>query len=156
VEHYIREARQSIWDLRSPTLDQIDLACALRDFGNAATVDRNVRFEFTLKGKPGRLAPAVEEQVMRIGQEALTNAVRHAGARLIQMELSYDSDTVRLTVTDDGSGFELGRLVQAPGTHWGVTTMRERAQQIGASLTLTSSPGVGTTIEVIASRSSAA
>jgi ligand-binding sensor domain-containing protein/signal transduction histidine kinase len=152
VEHYIREARQSIWDLRSPTLDQIDLAGALRDFGNAVTLGRDVRFEFTLKGKPGRLAPAVEEQLMRIGQETLTNAVRHSGAHLTQMELSYDSSSLRLRVSDDGCGFDPEQIVQAPGVHWGMTTMRERAAQIGARFILTSRPGVGTTIEVIASR----
>jgi ligand-binding sensor domain-containing protein/signal transduction histidine kinase len=152
VEHYIREARQSIWDLRSPTLDQVDLAGALRDFGNAITADRDMKFEFILKGKPRRAAPVVEEQLMRIGQEALANAVRHSGARSIQMELSYESASLTLKVADDGCGFDPERIVQSPGVHWGVTTMRERAEQIGAQLTVTSDAG-GTTIEAMAPRS---
>jgi hypothetical protein len=103
VEHYIRETRQSIWDLRSPTLEATDLATALKDFGDAAVAGSRVQFQFTSDGQPRRLASHVEEQLLRIGQEAVNNAVRHASATLIRMELSYGRESVRLRVFDDGS-----------------------------------------------------
>jgi signal transduction histidine kinase len=147
VEHYIRETRQSIWDLRSPTLAETDLLTALRDFGEAAVAGSRAQFQFTSEGLPRRLAPRVEEQLLRIGQEAITNAVRHASAQLIRMEVSYGPDSVRLRVFDDGRGFDTDQVFQVHGSHWGVTSMRERAQHIGAEFNLASQPGGGTVVE---------
>jgi signal transduction histidine kinase/ligand-binding sensor domain-containing protein len=154
VERYIREARQSIWDLRSPTLESADLLTALRDFGSAATGGSDVVFEFDVAGKPRRLGPKVEEQLLRIGQEAITNALRHGEPAVIRMELSYAPDSVLLRVSDDGRGFDPEKVVQAREVHWGVAGMQERAQQIGARFHLWSKPGAGTTVEAVASLSS--
>jgi signal transduction histidine kinase len=80
VEEYIREARQSIWDLRSPKLQRLDLPAALREAGERAAGDV-LGFTFTVRGTPHRCAANIEEQLLRIGQEAVMNASRHAHAR---------------------------------------------------------------------------
>ena len=81
VEEYIREARQAIWDLRSPKLEQRNLAAALRDATEHAIDGHDIRVEFAMAESAPRALPRIEEQVLRIGQEAVLNAVHHA-ARL--------------------------------------------------------------------------
>ena len=148
VEEYIREARQSIWDLRSPKLKSQDLVTALRDAGERATATTAVRFALSVKGTPRRLPARVEEQVLRIGQEAVVNAVRHARAGHVTVELDYDQARLVLHVQDDGQGFEPGRVPSSHGSgHYGLTSMRERAEGVGGSLRVDSAPGRGTHIE---------
>jgi signal transduction histidine kinase/ligand-binding sensor domain-containing protein len=149
VEHYICETRQSIWDLRSPTLESADLVTALRQAGETITADKNVQFELTVTGKPYPCDPKVEEQLLRVGREALSNAVRHADPNRVRVDLVYAHDAVRLRVTDDGSGFSPDDPGFNAGTHWGLTSMRERAQQINAQFQLASTPGKGTELELI-------
>ena len=151
VEHYIREARQSIWNLRSPTLEATDLATAVRQFGEIATMHHGIEFRFVTTGPARRLDEDLEEQLLRIGQEAITNAVRHGQPGTIRVELRYSADTVMLNVNDDGHGFDVGAVdARETGEHWGVATMRERAKQIGARFSVQSRPGVGTTVEAAA------
>jgi signal transduction histidine kinase len=155
VEGFIREARQSIWNLRSPALAVHDLPTALREAGDTLTVGTGVRFEIVIVGKPGRFAPRVEEQLLRIGQEAISNAVRHANASVICLELRYTGGSVVLRVLDDGCGFDLAAATAA-GNHWGLKSMQERAEQIGGRLQLLTKPGEGTILETSAPMTSAA
>lgn len=150
VERYIREAQQSIWNLRSPTLERLDLPTALREAGESIVCGKSVRFEFSVNGNPVRCAPRVEEELFRIGQEAVTNAVRHAEARVLHMELSYQDDTVYLRVSDDGRGFDPEDAVRRARGNWGLMFMQERALQIGAQLRLVSRVGGGTRLETVA------
>jgi signal transduction histidine kinase len=144
VEHYICETRQSIWDLRSPALEAADLVTALRTACETITADRGVRFDMTVKGRPFTSPPKVEEQLLRIGREAVSNAVRHADPTCVALEIAYEEDAVKLRVTDDGSGFDIDDPAFATATHWGLASMRERAQQVNADLKITSAPGRGT------------
>ena len=114
VEEYIREARQSIWDLRSLRLAQSDLPNALRQAGKRAIGERPVTLDFTVTGTQHRCAPAVEEQLLLIGQEAVNNAVQHGRATRVDMEIAYDEGHTRLRVSDDGCGFDPGRLNGEP------------------------------------------
>ncbi|MEP7310853.1 MAG: two-component regulator propeller domain-containing protein [Acidobacteriota bacterium] len=148
VEAYIREARQSIWDLRSPVLENHDLATALRDFGKRAAAGTPVRFAATVAGTPRQCSAKVENQLLRIGQEAITNAVRHAAATRIGLELRFDDHSVTLRVSDDGRGFEYECSAQADN-HYGLTTMRERAGELGARFTIDSAAGRGTSVETV-------
>ena len=151
VEEYIREARHSIWNLRTPILETRDLASALRDIGERATVNTPVAFEFKLSGTPSRQLEDVEEQLLRIGQEAVLNAVHHAQAHRIHVELEFGDRSLTLRVTDDGIGFDTRAVLgmSTPGDHYGLVTMKERAEQIGSLLTLTSEKGSGTLLEVV-------
>lgn len=148
LEFYIREARQSIRDLRSPILQSRDLVTALRETGERLTAGR-VAFACDASG-PARRAPArVEEHVLRIAQEAVSNALRHAAPSTIAVHLTYTADSLALRVADDGSGFDPEALLAESDAHWGITSMQERAAQIEGRFRLLSQPGQGTAVELL-------
>jgi signal transduction histidine kinase len=149
VESYIREARQSIWDLRSPVPEARDMVTALREFGKRAVHDTSIRFAATVTGIPYRCTPKIENQLLRIGQEAVTNAVRHASASRIHLDVAFEARSVTLRVTDDGRGFEISQSVVDPEHHYGLTTMRERAEDLDGQFRLVSAAGRGTTVEAV-------
>jgi signal transduction histidine kinase len=149
VEEYIREARRSIWSLRSPALETGDLIDALRDAAARAKAGHDIAFTFEQQGDQRRLSSQIEHQLLRIGQEALLNAVRHSGATAISLRLQYDPDTVSLVISDNGHGFDVARSGEGTTDHYGLMTMHERAEQAGGRLTLTSAPGRGTTVEAV-------
>jgi len=149
VEAYIREARQSIWDLRSPVLETHDLAAALRAFGKRAVAGTPVRFAVTVVGTPRRSSPKVENQLLRIGQEAITNAVRHAQATRIALEVRFDEQAITLRVVDDGRGFEYEYPGREADAHYGLTTMKERAEELGGRFTIRTGAGRGTAVETV-------
>jgi len=151
VEEYILEARQSIANLRSPMLERSDLGTALQKSGESATATHGIRFEFALHGMPRQLDETLAEQFLRIGQEAVSNAVRHGSASTIHMELYFDHTAVRLRVSDDGCGFDPDQPGLGADAHWGIAGMRERAERVGAQLRLISQPGAGTTVEAMVS-----
>jgi signal transduction histidine kinase len=146
VEEQIRETRQSIWKLRAPALDREDLAATLQRTGERLTQHTPTRFRFAVTGRAHRCSSAVEEQLLRIGQEAMTNALRHADAREISLELHYAPETITLSVRDDGVGFEPDAISAAFGLHLGLLGMQERAEQAGGRVSVTSGPGRGTDI----------
>ncbi|HUK33463.1 MAG TPA: ATP-binding protein, partial [Vicinamibacterales bacterium] len=98
---------------------------------------------------PRECPPKVENQLLRIGQEAVTNAVRHSGASRINVELHFDPDAVTLRVSDDGCGFEYREEMHDADNHYGLTSMRERARELGGRLNVVTAIGRGTTIETI-------
>jgi streptogramin lyase len=145
VEAYIRDARTSIWDLRSPLLETRDLPTALQEVGSRAASDHSVQFTSKVVGQQRRVSPKVENHLLRIGQEAITNAVRHANAARIELELHFDETWLSLRVKDDGRGFEVQSVDRRDG-HYGLTSMRERAMEIGAQFTVSSAPETGTEV----------
>src|SRR5262249_50933579 len=144
LEEHIRDARQSIWELRSSGLQRSDLPTALREMGHRATVDTSTRFEFTVSGFARPCPWDVERQLLRIAQEALSNSLRHAQAQNLQVALEYGSDSVRLNVADDGCGFVLDD--EEPPGDCGLAIMRERAEYVGGNCTIVTLPGHGTTV----------
>lgn len=155
VEDYVREARQSIWDLRSSKLERRDLVAALRQAGEHATTGAPIRFEFTVTGTPYQCPPRLEEQLLRIAREAIQNGVLHAKATFIRMHLQYEDQSVRLRVADDGRGFDPLQLGDLEG-HYGLKSMQERAELAGGQLTIVSNRGKGTEIETVMPISSGA
>ena len=149
VEAYIREARQSIWDLRSPILETHDLEAALRAFAKDLIADKPIRFTSVVTGNDDARAPKIDNQLLRIGQEAITNAVRHSGARRIHLEIAFGAETVTLRIDDDGCGFEGERSGTEEDGHYGLTTMKERAEEVGGALTIKTSAGRGTSVEAV-------
>jgi signal transduction histidine kinase len=148
VEEYIREARRSIWDLRATALERQSLPSALREAGARAVADRPVSLDVAVKGTPHSCSPAVEQQLLLICQEALTNAVRHGAPHRIDVELEYGRKEVSVRVSDDGRGFDPARVQYVTG-HYGVTSMHERAEQVRGHLTIASQPGSGTRVEAV-------
>ena len=149
VERYIRETRQSIWDLRSPTLETRSLSAALRACGESIGAGQNVGVEFVVFGQERDLGRDKKEQLLRIGQEAMLNAVRHSQATHLRTEVHYEEDSVTLRVVDDGRGFDLDDPEQKLMNHWGLVGMQERARLIGAQFRVISGPGRGTEVEAV-------
>lgn len=143
----LAEARRSVQALRAPALLDTDLAGALLRLLQQLTAYTTIDATFAVAGTPAPLPSDVEGQLLRIGQEAITNALRHAGARRLQVELRFEAGAVRLQVRDDGVGFA---PAQMRDDRYGLLGMRERAQQLGATLEVTSAPGAGTTVAVFA------
>lgn len=149
VESHIRETRHSIFELRSPMLDGSDLPRAIADYGRRAVSGTATRFTFSVSGTARPAGARLDNALLRIGSEAIGNAVRHAGAAVIHCELRYDTDTVTLRVTDDGRGFDAQTgAAHGPG-HFGLTTMRERAEAMRGRFEVVSSHGRGTQVSVI-------
>jgi signal transduction histidine kinase len=147
IADYIAEARQSIWDLRSPALDRCDLVAALRDTGDRLTAGK-VPFVFRVSGTPRRCPSKLETHVLRIGHEAIMNAVRHSQARQVEMEIAFEDRAVRRRGADDGCGFGSDGANGSPLGHYGLTSMRERAADAGGRCMIRSAPGAG--VQVIA------
>lgn len=148
LEDHVREARQAIWNLRSPILDRRDLAAALGFVGRQAVAGSAIDFALVVEGLPRPCAEAVEGQFLRVGQEAVINAVRHSAAAHIRLELQYLDDGVVLRVIDDGRGFVPDLAVPGADAHYGLISMRERAETVGGRFRIVSQPGHGTTVEM--------
>jgi len=140
------EARRSVWDLRCHLLENGDLVSALSGIIRPLAPKDQVNLDITISGDPVRLPGPVEMNLLRIGQEAVANAVKHACPRQIQVELLYAPDSVRLSIHDDGLGFSPGGI--SPAGHFGLLDMRERAQSIGGVLQIDSAPARGTTVAI--------
>ncbi|HWF18895.1 MAG TPA: sensor histidine kinase [Verrucomicrobiae bacterium] len=145
--HTLVEARRSVWDLRSHLLANNNLATALaevaRQFESAQT-----KIEVQTSGAPRKLPARVENNLLRITQEALTNTLKHSRAKSVFVRLDYEAQKTRLTIQDDGIGFNLKQVGGIEGGHFGLLGMRERAERSGASFLLQSAPGSGTRIIV--------
>ena len=147
LRHCREEARTSIRDLRSVALDQHGLADALREILAPLAAECGARFVFDVVGESRGPTGPVALHLLRIAQEAVANAARHANPREIRVRLDYAADDLTLEIHDDGSGFDTG--APAPRGHFGVLGIRERANKLQADLTIASSPGAGTTIRVV-------
>ncbi|HEU4511353.1 MAG TPA: two-component regulator propeller domain-containing protein [Pyrinomonadaceae bacterium] len=148
VRHGIAEARRYVWELRSPALENNDLPTALAETARRLTHDTAVQAQVEVNGTFRPLARTVEDNLLRIGQEAINNAVKHAHAERIFVKLVFDARRVQLIVRDDGRGFENHSARNEKAGHFGLIGMRERAAQIGGTLTVQSANGSGT--EVVA------
>ena len=148
VRSSVAEARRYVWDLRSQSLDERDLPAALAEMTRRLTAESGVQTQFSVGGTFRPLAPQVENNLLRIGQEAVNNAVRHARARVITVSLEFGAREVRLEVKDDGRGFDSGNYNGGAGGHFGLVGMRERAEQMGGTASVASAPGRGTAVTV--------
>jgi len=146
TRYSLAEARRAISDLRSDDLECPELAVALPQIARRVAVDPPARVRVV--GTPRKLSPTVESNLLRIYREALCNAVKHAHARTVEVELRYTPRSLTLSVRDDGCGFDPERLNPAGSGRYGLLGMRERAERIGGRLTLHSSPGEGTELVV--------
>lgn len=142
------DLRRSIWDLRSRELEQFDLYKALSLGASRIAGNAGVRVEVETKGAVCPLPEVIEEALLRIGQEAVTNTVKHADAHCIKMELDFTGPQIILEIRDDGKGFVPENSPGPNDGHFGLLGMSERAKRLGGRITVTSAPGKGTIIRV--------
>jgi signal transduction histidine kinase len=146
VRSSLDEARRSVWALRSQALENSDLPSALNDVVKQLLADTSIQSQLQVSGTYRELSREIEDNLLRIGQEAITNAIKHAQAEQLRIELSYVTDRVTLSVQDDGRGFDSTQ--QSPNGHFGLVGMRERVRQMGGQLLVNSRPQAGTEIIV--------
>ena len=148
AEEHVRtcwaDARRCAAALRPVGLERRGLTGALSDYVTRLSEASGTQITFSTCGSPRALPEAAELALLRAGQEAVSNALRHASAEAISVELSYDADGVRLDVTDNGLGFDLRSTV--PGS--GLLAMRNRADDLGAELSILTEPTHGTEVIV--------
>jgi signal transduction histidine kinase len=148
VRHGIAEARRYVWDLRSQALDKNDLPAALSDTARRLTAETAVQAKVEVSGTFRPLSQLIEGNLLRIGQEAINNAVIHAHAQNILVNLKFDAKRVQLSVRDDGLGFDYQIPQNGDGKHFGLVGMQERAEQIGGTLKIDSRANEGTEVMV--------
>lgn len=147
----LAEARRSVWLLYDSNLNPLGLSDSLTRLVEQMTT-RTTRIVLTIEGTPCCLDAPVNMALLRIAQESLTNALRHAQPQTIDLQLVYTSQQVQLQVRDDGCGFD---PQQTTGQGLGIIGMRDRARAIGTSLHIESKLGSGTqTIVTVAIASS--
>ena len=139
------EARRSIKALRPLALEHGDLRIIIPDLMKRMTAGTEMRTEFRINGDPTAIPPMVEENLLRIQQEMLTNAVKHSKATLITSTLSFFGTNIQLEVQDDGIGFN------PSGKHdgYGLIGIRERVHQMSGQLTIKAAPAGGTCLCVV-------
>jgi PAS domain S-box-containing protein len=140
----LNEARRSVSALRPQALEKATFWEALQRLVKNATAGTGLRTEFRIRGKARDLSPKAEENLLHIGQEALTNALKYAHATQFDVRLSFKANEIRLELQDNGTGFN----VQERQDGFGLKGMRERAEQMGATFDINSARSRGTKIVV--------
>ena len=148
MELGIEESRNAIQGLRSSESRRSDLVTALSAVHQEFSAEHGVDFRVTVVGQQRPLRPAIQDEIYRIGREALANAFCHAAAKRIDLELEYTSSGLTMRVLDDGCGMDPQVLQAGRQGHWGLTGMRERAARIGGLLRIFSSSSAGTEIQL--------
>jgi signal transduction histidine kinase/ligand-binding sensor domain-containing protein len=148
ADEVLVQGRDRVKNLRL-TAQMKTLREALTDVIKDLAVSKGVEFSVIVEGDLRKLNPLVRDEAYWIGHEALVNALHHAGAKRIEVEIAYDPSQLRLRFRDDGCGID-PKILEAGGKpgHWGMRGMRERAAKIGAHLETWSRPGAGTELEL--------
>jgi ligand-binding sensor domain-containing protein/two-component sensor histidine kinase len=145
----VRDARRSVWELRSLRLEQRNLAEAVEEMAQETMVALPVLIRVEVAGRVRQCAPDVEQHLLRIAQEAISNAVQHGGASEVVVELDYHGKALSLRIRDNGRGFVPEEATATSGEHWGLVNMRERVTRIGGELTVNSVLGQGTVVTAV-------
>jgi signal transduction histidine kinase/ligand-binding sensor domain-containing protein len=148
VRHCQAEARRILWDLRENEEATGPLSSALSNALKPLSAKEGVDMRLEVEGQEVPLAPGSVHHLVCIGQEAVTNALRHAVPSIISVHLQYHADSLSLSVKDDGRGFRASDKLAALYGHFGIPVMEERARKLGGSLRVETSAGNGTEILV--------
>ena len=140
------DVRRSIWNLRSVKLEKATLPEALQQLGEALADTQGPVVEVRCEGNLTLVPPGTASQLFRIAQEGVTNALKHAQAKKIEIVLDFKPEAVELCVNDDGCGFD--PLAPALEGRFGLRGLRERARALNAELVLDSKPGQGTRLRL--------
>ncbi|MDB4884020.1 MAG: two-component histidine kinase [Gemmatimonadetes bacterium] len=142
----LADARQAVWDMRPPALEDDEFSTAFRAALERTTSGAALTLDYVARGIPRPLDPNVETVLFRVAQEAVSNVLKHAAARTVRVVLTYGRRSVRLSIADDGSGFIVHPDLHSYAGHWGLLGMRERASRLRGRLAVQSTPGEGTKI----------
>ncbi len=151
LKSMVENVRDVMAELRPPALDDYGLLAALRQLASEFTQRSGIAAELSGVDLQPRLPPIVETAMFRISQEALNNVAKHAQAKNVEISLHEVSGQVMLDIADDGVGFDPNDT-PPDKQHWGLSTMRERAEAVGIAFRLESAPGAGTRIVLEAER----
>jgi signal transduction histidine kinase len=144
----IDEARDAIWDLRKPQDNASSLLEKLEGMTRQVGAEFGIPIACSIAGTPFSVDPPLEHDLLMVAREAVSNAALHGRPSRIQVGLSYSRQGMRLSVSDNGSGFDTGEEAGGNRHHFGIQGMKERVRRWGGNFQLTSSPGQGAEIEV--------
>lgn len=142
----LRDLQRIATELRPPALDEFGLLPALTRHVRDRTAGTTLEATVDTQGRLRRLPPTVEVALYRIAQESLANVQKHSGARTVRLRLAFLPSAVRLDISDDGVGFDLGEDAGTQGSRLGIAGMRERASIAGGTVSVSSRPGGGTRV----------
>ena len=146
IDQYLVEARRSVWKLRSTALESSNnFQEALAKVSERALANSGIQLSFSRQGKERKLQNVVEENLLRICEESVANAAKHAGPTRVEVTLEFNRADVQLRIRDDGSGFDASSSKEG---HFGLVGMRERVKSMNGRFSLKSQPGAGTEIAV--------
>lgn len=145
VAHCQAEARRIIWDLRDSDEITNTLSHALSRALTENCLRENIDINFEVEGAEIPLSPAAVHHLVCIGQEAVSNSIRHSGAAQIQVRLLYENNSLSLTIRDNGCGFHLADSGMRT-VHFGILVMQERTRKLGGTFRINTAPGMGTEI----------
>lgn len=148
LEASLTESREAILSLRGHHWDGVPLFAALRECAQGLASDAGITIKCRETGRAVEPSREVKEVLWQTAREALRNCVKHSGAREIEVELSSDKSGLKLSVKDDGCGFERSHVAGKTGKHFGLAGISERAATIGAEALIESTPGLGTRVLV--------
>ncbi|MEG9435171.1 ATP-binding protein [Edaphobacter sp. HDX4] len=148
VSHCQAEARRIIWDLRDSDEMTNVLSQALARTLTANHLRGSISTVLDVDGDEPPLPPGCVHHLVCIGQEAITNAIRHANPTNIVVRLKYDSDALNLSIQDDGRGFQSSGLTASRRGHFGIPVMEERTRKLGGTFRLQSTVGGGTEVSI--------
>ena len=146
VREGLVDVRRSVFALRPQVLENQSLASALQQLAAKRTSDTGIRHEFLLHGSAPVIPHAVEAELLRVVQEAMTNVQKHARATKLRIELSSNTRCLGLSIQNDGPGWDLSTAHASQGL--GLLGMQERTSKIGGELVVQSQPGCGTLIQI--------
>ena len=149
ADHLLNEARSRVTELRTAGIDE-DIVEALTRSGKELFTSGPNQFILVTAGTPREMPQPLADEIYRIAREALLNAATHANAKTVEVDITFDAEAFRLTVRDDGRGMSADVLqAGSRARHFGLQGMRERAQRLGAELTLWSREEAGTELLLV-------
>jgi signal transduction histidine kinase len=148
VSHCQAEARRIIWDLRGTDEVTNLLSQALSSTLAENYIKERVQTKLDVEGNEVPLAPGCVHHLVCIGQEAVSNAMRHGNPTQVSVRLKYESDSLSLTIRDDGRGFQPSSASASRRGHFGIPVMEERARKLGGTFSLQTTHDSGTEVTV--------
>jgi len=140
----VDEARQAVWNLRQKGTSSPEITQLLGNMAQQVSRASRVPVRFETSGNPPALDRTVEYVLLMVAREAVSNAVHHGQPKEVCVRVSFDGDTMRMQVTDNGRGFQVAEVLGNQESHFGLLGMRERIEHLGGHFEIESAPGEGT------------